>query len=370
MTICMTKKRHILLFKRALLIIIFSSIQVVVLAKDRDSAEKRLSVFPFPVFSYTPETNFLFGAGGSFTFRFKKDPLTVRPSNIFAGGAYTLNKQLLLYTLYKVFYDSNKYYFFGEAGYYRYNFFYYGIGQNEVPEELFDVNFPRIMFNANRKVLPNLYAGVRYNFENYQTMDLDTSGELITGNVPGGMGSVVSGVGLGIVYDSRDSVFYPREGYYSETNFTNYGKQWGGNFSYNRIIVDIAKYTTVYKNIILALNSYNSFVLGTAPFQQLSLIGGTKKMRGYYEGRFRDKNLMMLQAETRFPIFWRFGGVVFGSVGAIGNESDFIRFNDPKYTYGAGLRFVITKKDHLNIRLDYGIGPGTSGAYITIGEAF
>lgn len=332
--------------------------------------DKRLSIFPFPVISYSPETNFLFGAGASFTFRFKKDPIDVRPSNIFAGGAYTLNKQLLLYAQYKVFYDSNKYYFFGEAGYYKYNFYYFGIGERRVPEELYAVDFPRIIINANRKVLPNLYAGVRYNFENYQVYDQEPGGELILAKIPGSYGSTVSGVGLGGVYDSRDSVFYPRKGMYSEFSFTNYGSYLGSSYDYNKLLIDVAGYHEVYKNVIFALNSYNSFVLGTAPFQQLSSIGGTKKMRGYYEGTYRDKNLMMVQAETRFPIFWRLGGVVFGDVGVIGNEKDFIRFDKPKYTFGGGLRFVITPKDHLNIRIDYGIGPGTSGAYITIGEAF
>lgn len=341
------------------------------MAKAGDSTKaKAVSIFPFPVFSYTPETNFLFGAGASFTFRFKKDPPTAKPTNIFAGGAYTLNKQILLYTLYKVFYDSSKYYFFGEVGYFKYNFFYYGVGQNAVSEELYDVDFPRIMVNATRRVLPNIYLGVRYQYENFQVHNQQPAGELIKGNIPGSLGSVVSGAGIGMVYDSRDSIFYPRKGFYSETHFTNYGKLWGGNFNYNRLIIDVTGYKVLFKDVVLATNSYNSFITGTAPFQQMSLIGGTKKMRGYYEGTFRDQNLMMLQAETRFPLFWRFGAVAFGSIGFIGNNTDFIRFNDPKYTYGAGLRFKITPKDHLNLRIDYGIGPGTSGAYITIGEAF
>lgn len=340
------------------------------IAKDDNSEIKRFSIFPFPVISYTPETNFLFGAGASLTFRFNKDPLRVKPSNVFAGGAYTLNKQILLYTQYKIFYNENKYYTYGEAGYYKYNFFYYGIGEDRVPEELFAVDFPRFITDFTRKILPNLYSGIRYHYENYQVHDQMPGGELISGNVPGGKGSLVSGVGITSVYDSRDSVFYPNKGWYTEVYYTNYGKTWGGNFNYNRIAVDIANYQKIYKKVILAMNSFSSFITGTAPFQQLSGVGGTKKMRGFYEGFFRDKNLSMLQAETRFPIWWRFGGVVFGDVGVLGNNTDFLRFDKPKYTFGGGLRFTITEDDHLNIRVDYGVGPGTSGAYITIGEAF
>jgi hypothetical protein len=47
------------------------------------------------------------------------------------------------------------------------------------------------------------------------------------------------------------------------------------------------------------------------------------------------------------------------------------KFADLKYTFGAGLRYAINKSEKLNIRLDYGIGPGKNqGLYFELGEAF
>ncbi len=86
---------------------------------------KRFYAFPFPVIYYAPETRFVFGVAGSATFRFPKDSLNTKPSNVFVGAAYTQNKQVLLYTQFQTFYDNNNYYVYGEAGYYVYSYFFF-----------------------------------------------------------------------------------------------------------------------------------------------------------------------------------------------------------------------------------------------------
>ncbi len=340
-------------------------------AQSKDTATiKRFSAFPFPVIYYAPETRFVFGLGGVATFRPKENTATARPSTITAGAAYTQNKQLLLYSTYQLFLDNNKNYIFGEAGYYIYSYFYFGTGKNEVPEELYKVNYPRIRLNATRLILPNIYAGLGYQFENYNITETEPNGALAADTIPGSQGSRTSGLGLQFVYDTRDTVLFPSDGWYGLLSTMNNGRHWGGNFNFNRIELNVSKYQRLYKDLILAVNSYNSFVLGTAPFQQQSQMGGNKQMRGYYQGRFTDYNQLALGAETRFPIYRRFGGVAFFNAGVLGNQNDFIRFNDIKYSYGAGVRFNVNRKDHLNIRLDYALGPNTNGIYFTIGEAF
>jgi len=331
---------------------------------------KRFSAFPFPVIYYAPETRLVFGAAGSATFRFKHDSLHAKPSSIFVGAAYTQNEQVLLYTQFQVFYDNNKYYVYGEAGYYIYSYYFYGLGEQAVSKELYKVEYPRIKLNATRLILPHVYLGVGYQYEHYDITQTQAGGELAKNIIPGSKGSITSGAGLQALYDSRDSVFYPHKGWFGQLSFMNNGQFWGGDYNFSRFILEVSKYQRLYKNIVLALNTYNSFVAGTAPFQQLSQLGSNKEMRGYYQGMYTDNNLMVLEAEVRFPIYKRFGGAIFGNTGALGNQSDFIRFNDIKYTYGAGLRFNINRKDHLNLRLDYALGPGTDGIYFTIGEAF
>ena len=359
------------------------------LAQPADSsrkfdAPKAFSLFPIPVVYYTPETRFAYGVALSATFRFKRDYLLVkndtaravsngtnrpRPSNIQLIGAYTQNQQLLLFVPFQVFYDRNQYYFYGEAGYYKYSYNFFGFGEREVPAENYSVDFPRIRLNAFRRVRPNVYAGLRYEYEKYDVTKVDPDGLLTTNAVPGGLGSVIAGVGVGFLYDTRDNVFYPSQGVFADFSYLGHGSGTGSEFSYNRYVADVSSYHSLSNRVVLAANYFVSLTGGTAPFNAMSALGSGKKLRGYYEARFRDENAALLQAELRINVWKRLSAVVFGGVGVLGNSQQLLRFNAPKAAGGAGLRVRIND-DKLNIRADYGLGNGSTGLYLTIGEAF
>ena len=351
-----------------------------------DSLPKRFSLIPLPLIYYTPETRLAYGIAATATFRFRPAPVgqspqpvdstdVARPSQVTFGAAYTQNKQLLFYVPFQIFTNQNKYYFNGEAGYYRYSYYFFGLGQHEVPRELYGVNFPRIRLNAFRRIAPELkrgklYAGVRYQYEDYQVTTTEPGGLLASGTVPGGLGSRLSGAGLGLFYDSRDRIFFPARGLVADLSYLNQNRIWGSTVRFDRYVADVSSYHRLNRGAILAFNYVVSITNGTAPFNALSLLGGTKRMRGYYEGRFRDQNMALLQTELRFDVYGRFGAVVFGAVGLLGDRRQWLRPDDPKGAYGAGLRFTLNRRDHLNIRLDYGLGRQSSGFYLTVGEAF
>ncbi|MBO0936684.1 BamA/TamA family outer membrane protein [Fibrella sp. HMF5335] len=353
---------------------------------------KRFSLLPLPVVYYTPETRFGYGFAPTATFRFRGDTgQNVRPSQVTLGAVYTQNKQLLLYLPFQIFYKNNRYFANGELGYYKYNYFFFGLGQREVPNELYGVDFPRIRVNVFRRVSQpaanqrtvagqppsarGLYVGLRYQYEHYVITSTTPDGLLASGAVPGGAGSILSGVGTGLFYDSRNNVFYPSQGMVADFSFLSQGSAVGSQVRYDRWVGDVSTYHPLNRRLTLALNYVLSVTTGgQAPFNALSLLGGTKRGRGFYEGRYRDDNLALLQAELRLNVWNRLGVVGFGSVGALGNQHDFLRLNQPKAAYGAGLRIRVNR-DLVNLRLDYGrglpyTGVGSSGVYLTIGEAF
>ena len=94
-------------------------------------------------------------------------------------------------------------------------------------------------------------------------------------------------------------------------------------------------------------------------------------MRGYYDGRYKDKDMLEFQGEYRFPVYKRFSAVAFGGGGTVGNTFSDYSLSDLKFSYGAGLRIALDKREKLNLRLDYGIGQGkNNGFYLQLGEAF
>ncbi|MFD1470212.1 BamA/TamA family outer membrane protein [Hymenobacter caeli] len=343
---------------------------------------KRLALIPVPLVYYTPETRLAYGVAATATVHFRRDDgfAAARPSQLTLALAYTQNHQLLLYLPFQVFYDHNRYYAYGEAGYYRYNYYFYGLGQRAVPRELYGVNFPRVRANAFRRVgagagAGKLYVGLRYQYEDYRVSSVAAGGLLAGGTVPGGLGSRLTGGGLGLFYDSRDQIFFPKKGVVVDLSAFVRNRAVGAGPAgettrFDRYVADVSEYHALGHRAVLAVNYFGSFTVGTAPFNALSLLGGPRRLRGYYEGRYRDQNAALVQAELRFDVYQRLGAVVFGGVGALGDAQALLRLNEPKGAYGAGLRFTANRRDHLNVRLDYGLGPQSSGLYLTVGEAF
>ncbi|MCB2376270.1 outer membrane protein assembly factor [Hymenobacter sp. BT635] len=341
---------------------------------------RRVALIPLPLVYYTPETRLAYGAAITATLRFRRDATDTlaRPSQLTVGAAYTQNRQLLLYLPFQLFYDHNRYYAYGEAGYYRYTYFFFGVGRQEVARELYGVNFPRVRLNVFRRLLQlpgrgKLYAGLRYQYEDYRVTTTEPGGLLAAGSVAGSQGSRLTGGGLGLFYDARDKVLFPRRGWVADVTVLPGQRAVGAGqrtTRFSRYAADVASYHALTPRAVLALNYAASFTAGTAPFNALSLLGGTRRLRGYYEGRYRDQNAALLQAELRFDVYRRLGAVAFGGVGTLGDDQTLLRLRQPKAAYGAGLRFVLNRRDHLNLRVDYGLGRQSGGLYLTVGEAF
>lgn len=333
--------------------------------------KKRYKIAGFPVLFYTPETRFGIGAAGICTFNFKKDSLSTPPSSFNLGFTYTQNNQTIVYLPYYLLLKNGNYRLYGELGYNRYSYNFYGIGNDQPKDyvEKYGIEFPRLRITFLKRINKHFYVGPRYAFDNFSLYNLDTTGQLIKRDIPGSKGGYVSGFGAVFVYDNRDNIFYPSRGMYGELVVYRDDKYTGSSFNYTRIALDVAKYFS-YRENILALNLYSIYSDSDLPFFQMGNLGGMKKMRGFYEGRYRDNNLLVFQAEYRRHLFWQLGFTIFGDIGQVAKRYD--QFNDKnwRYTYGGGLRLMIDKKQKVNLRIDVGVGDKKVLPYFTIAEAF
>jgi hypothetical protein len=325
--------------------------------------------FGFPVLFYTPETRVGFGATGVATFNFKKDSIGAQQSRVNLIAVYTQNKQVLLYLPYLLFLKNRTYQCGGEVGYYNFNYLFYGIGNAPYNEEVFFLKYPRIRFSLLRKIKKQFYAGIKYNYDNVTLFNLDTTGSLIKGAIAGSRGGIVSGLGLTGVYDSRDNLFYPSSGSYIEMTGLLSNEFLSSDFNFVKITSDVSKYFH-YRKSVFALNCFAVYTNGIVPFYQMGLLGGQNRMRGFYEGRYRDNQLFLLQGEYRQMLYKRFGIALFGNVGQVANQWNQMSTNKWLYTYGAGLRFQLNKTKKINLRIDVATDNKKVLPYFTIGEAF
>ena len=90
-------------------------------------------------------------------------------------------------------------------------------------------------------------------------------------------------------------------------------------------------------------------------------------MRGYYEGRYRDRHYMAAQVELRQHIWHRIGAVVWVGAGNVFHDRHSFKHILPNY--GIGYRWEFKKR--VNVRLDVGFGkPGQYSFMFNINEAF
>jgi len=150
------------------------------LSVDSDE-EDQFSIYPFPFILISPETELGIGEVTLFTFRFKNDLKSSRMSQFQIGFTYTQLNQLLFYVPFQLYYKDDKYYSFGQLGYYRFSYFFYGIGSDakDEDEELYDVNFPRVNVNVLQEIKPSWYFGLKYKMESHDIKEREDEGQLI-----------------------------------------------------------------------------------------------------------------------------------------------------------------------------------------------
>ncbi len=251
---------------------------------------------------------------------------------------------------------------------------FWGLGKNtpDAAEEPYRFRQYYIFVHLLRNIVPHLFAGVVFEKQKVWDVVYEAGGAFDQQNVQGRGGYMVAGLGGSITYDSRNQAFAPDKGIYGQLFINHFDKFWASDFNYTNIILDLRKYFHLPRNRVLAMQLYSfNNTSSEVPIRSLASFGGANRMRGYYEGRYKDLDQLLLQAEYRFPVYKRLGAVVFGGGGSVARDWKDYAFNDLRYSYGAGLRFALDKKERLNVRMDYGIGMGkNNGFYLQIGEAF
>ena len=178
-----------------------------------------------------------------------------------------------------------------------------------------------------------------------------------------------SSFGLNIRYDTRNSYVNPSEGLVLEGESEYAPAASFGNLSFVRFAGWFQYYHMLfYPPTVFAIRAGAQQVGGNnLPIQVLTSIGGNNTMRGYTQDRFLDKAGVLVNAEIRFPIVWRLGGVVGIDAGKVWNRLTQADFHRWAVNPVAGLRLYM---DNFVVRADLGFGPEGTGFYFNFGQMF
>ncbi|MBD2801701.1 BamA/TamA family outer membrane protein [Xenorhabdus sp. M] len=244
----------------------------------------------------------------------------------------------------------------------------YQAGKNKNNKEkynsqVFDIR-PRLLY----RVADATYVGLGWNFSSVNVNDPDAGAKRYFDQSVGGHSVISSGVSAHFSYDTRDFLPNARHGQAFEIIYTYFSPELGGDHRFHTTQLQFSTYHQLSEKTVLALDNYARFSTGDVPWNQLALLGSNQRMRGYYEGRYRDNNIFTTQLELRHKLDWRHGIVGWIGTGTLGDSPSQLGEKHWLPSIGVGYRFEF--KPRMNVRLDFGVGKNSMGFYFQVGEAF
>lgn len=326
-----------------------------------------------PLVFYSPETLLAGGVVGIYYFRVPGSERDTRPSNIKGDVIYTMREQFLAQVSPQLYFDNEKYFLDTELSFVRYFDRYWGIG-NQTPEsnrEEYTSDTFRGRVGLLRRLPPYMNFGPRLHFEDVRLRTFAPGGLIDTDeSLVGSRQSSSSGYGIEAQFDSRDNYFSATRGAFVSAQAMVFTRTLGGNVTYLLYRFDARTFLRTFPGHVLALQGYFNSVTPGAPFTALSSLGGINRMRGLFEGRFRDRLAAIVQVEYRMPIYWRFSGVAFAAAGQVAPRLDAFDLRDIHLTGGGGVRFTLKEEERISLRFDVGFSVQGPAFYISANEAF
>lgn len=177
------------------------------------------------------------------------------------------------------------------------------------------------------------------------------------------------GAGVSLVYDNRDNLTNPHRGIFLNINQMFRPGFMGNDYAFSTTAFRFDAYQRLGKGTVLAEDIRANLNFGNPSWGMMAELGGTHSMRGYYEGRYRDKHSLEATVELRQHVWKRNGIVVWIGAGTIFPKFSALRSKQILPNAGVGYRWEFKK--NVNVRLDYGFGKsGQSGFLFNINEAF
>lgn len=345
---------------------------------EKDTS-KRPSFVLIPVLSTAPETGLEVGGAGLYSFYTDTLHRETRVSNIYGYATITTKGQNRLSLSTNYWSPKNRYHYTVALNFVNFPNNFYGVGNDtrKADADLLDEKRYRLDITAEKQVKRNLYIGILGGAYYYKYNNKSIGGIFDTApNIEDKDGGPLVFLGPTITYDSRDNNTYTTKGILLLTQFKGIKGILGNNgYTGGLLNVEVSDFIKLSNKLILGINARaQSLIGGASPFYLLPQLGSDELMRGYYAGRFRDRNEIAGQAELRYRLSERFGLVGFAGAGQVFRDNFAVRNFKPNL--GGGVRYFFDVEKGLSLRVDYGIGQRPageqrlSGLYVALGQAF
>jgi len=331
-----------------------------------DKSESKFDISFIGGPSYSVDTKLGLGIVASGLYRLDKENLSLSPSNVAIYTNFTTSGFFAIGIENNTIFPDDKYRINSDMSFTYMPSKYYGIGYEAgVKGDYTNYDQYRLLLNVDilKQVIPNGFVGITIaaqglKSDHFEKEDLMPDQKL---------NNSIFGGGFVLTYDSRDFIPNPYKGIFIQYQQSFFPEALGTT-SFNRIETTIRTYQKVLPKTIVAFDFNGTFNNGNVPWSMLAQIGGSKQMRGYYIGQYRDRKEVNTQIEIRQKIYNRHGVVAWVGAGNIFDTFYNFKWAHTLPNYGVGYRWEF--KNRVNIRFDYGFAKGQGGFYFNINEAF
>ena len=173
--------------------------------------------------------------------------------------------------------------------------------------------------------------------------------------------------------DYRDQRGFPTRGGFYRAAFGTWEDTELEQFDHHRFDAEASQFFDVTPRQVVALRVGLSYVNNETghrvPFYFLPYVGGSDTVRGYDEFRFRDENVLFLNAEYRIKVHQFVQVAPFFDAGEVREDWEDIGPGELKTSYGIGLRAGTDERTFVRIDIGTGGNEGTR-VFFKFGPSF
>lgn len=248
---------------------------------------------------------------------------------------------------------------------------FWGVGYDNGNNDDNETDYRRLRFDVMARFLiriaPKMYVGPMVNFRYIKANEVDPAENVTL--FDGQSRNIHSQtMGASFTYDTRDFMLNARRGWFVQLDQTFTPRFLGNDYCFSTTDLTVSTYREIWKGGVLAGEYHSTFNYGNPAWCLMSEVGSNSRMRGYFEGRYRDKNIVEAQVELRQFIKGRSGIALW--LGAAQVFPDFQRMAFRKTLPNAGFGYRWEFKKRINVRVDCGFGKKGPGFMFNINEAF
>lgn len=168
-------------------------------------------------------------------------------------------------------------------------------------------------------------------------------------------------------YDTRNNIFTPTDGQFSELEVSWSDPTWGASDRFQLATLQTMQFIPLIdEKLYFSARGVVKQSFGDIPFYRLPFI----ELRGIPMVRYQGDGVANLEGELRWQIHERWSLLGFSGVGTSWNDNKYLQSSTDAFSGGTGFRYLISRRHGMQIGVDAGFSKNSSAVYIQFGNAW